>query len=244
MKGDFARRPPPQLESGVAASLAHEINNPLEALLNLLYLVETEVALTDKGRHYLILAQEEAHRISKISHAAMKQLGDASGRKNTNVPELLRSVLEFYRSRFEAQGISVNTRYCSDGNVPAYPRQLRQMLSNLLLNAADAMPSGGVIHARVSAGREWRPHGRRGLRLTIADNGCGISPKDLPRILNRFFTTKGSAGTGIGLSLVNDTVQEHQGVLRVRSSTKSGRSGTVFTVFLPAGDIAHVPKAA
>jgi two-component system, chemotaxis family, CheB/CheR fusion protein len=226
------RPPPPENQNGIVASLAHEINNPLAALLNLLHLIESEVPLTNKGRQYLALSHEEVQRISNILHTAM-EFRDAGDPEETNVPALLRSVLDFYRSRFASRGISLNTRYCPAVTVPAYPRQLRQMFSNLLLNASDAMPRGGKIYARISMTREWRGHERRGLRLTFADNGSGIPAEDFPRMLDPFFTTKGSAGNGLGLSLVKNSVQKHHGVLRVRSSTRAGHSGTVFTVFLP-----------
>lgn len=89
------------------------------------------------------------------------------------------------------------------------------------------------MHARVSKAREWSGLNRHGLRVTFADNGCGISPEDLPRITEAFFTTKGLAGSGLGLALVKETVAQCQGVLRVRSSTRPGRSGSVFAIFLP-----------
>jgi len=107
------------------------------------------------------------------------------------------------------------------------------MCANLLLNAADAMPSGGKIYARIAPAHEWKGDNKQGLRLTFADTGSGITRQNLGRIWDPFFTTKGSAGNGIGLSMVKNTVQKHHGVLRVRSSTKSGHSGTVFSIFLP-----------
>ena len=241
------KRPPlPERERDLAAAVGHEINNPLESLLSLLYLIDQDSTLTEKGRRYLALAREEARRISQISHAAMDEFRDTAAPEGTNVPELLRSVLDFYKSRFESRGVSVSTRYCADEYLSGYPRELRRMFSNLLLNAADAMPEGGRIHARISVAHEWRDRDpRRGLRLTVADSGSGIAAKYLPGILDHpFFTTKGSAGTGIGLALVKSIVQKHDGFLRVRSSTKPGRSGSVFTVFLPADDDAvHLNKS-
>jgi two-component system CheB/CheR fusion protein len=245
--GSQNNRPPPpdpDHESGIAASLAHEINNPVEALLSLLYLLEAKVPLAEKGHQYLALAREEIKRISQILHRAMDDFRNTQGPEETNVPELLRSVLEFYRSRFESHGISVNASYCKNGNIFGYPRHLRQMFTNLLLNAADAMPAGGKMQAKVLEVHEWRGQKRRGLRIVLADSGKGIPAKDLPRILDPFFSTKGAAGNGIGLSLVNNTVQKHHGVLRVRSSTKPGRSGTVFAIFLPAEGMKQVRKAA
>jgi two-component system NtrC family sensor kinase len=216
------------------ACLAHEINNPLDSLLNLLYLAECEATLTEKGRHYFALAKEEVARISQIAHHALHESRGVASPQDTNVPNLLRSVVDFYQSRFEVRGISIQTRYCPDGDLAVYPGQLRQAFSNLLLNAADAMPTGGRMHARVALAHEWNGEQRRGLRVTFADHGGGIAAENLPRIFELFFTTKGTAGTGLGLSLVKDIVDKHDGVLRVRSSTKLGQSGTVFAVFLPA----------
>jgi len=224
----------PAVEGRLAASLAHEINNPLDSLVSLLYLMKAEATLTEKGSQYLTLAEEEVQRISQIAHAALHDYRDANGRRDANVPRLVGSVVDFYRSRFEARGISVNTRYCSNGDLPIYAGPLRQVFSNLLLNAVDAMPKGGQFHARASTAREWSGQRRHGLRVTFADNGSGIAAENLHKIFDPFFTTKGSGGCGLGLSLVRDVVQKHGGSLRVRSSTKPGRSGSIFAIFLPA----------
>lgn len=221
-------------EEQIAAWLAHEINNPLNSLLNFLYLLEHEATLGEQCQLYLTRAREEASRISQIARSAMNNLRASAAPKDANVPDILRSVLDFYSSRLEAGGIRVRARYCLDGQLLVYPGSLRQSFSNLLLNAADAMPLGGTMYARVSIAQEWTGEERRGLRVTFADNGCGVSTDDLPKITEPFFSTKGTGGTGIGLSEVKDTVQKHHGVLRVRTSTKRGRSGTIFSIFLPA----------
>jgi two-component system, chemotaxis family, CheB/CheR fusion protein len=225
------RPPPRETENGIS-SLAHEIYNPLEALHQLHYLIEQEGSLREKGRQYLAMAREEVQRISQILHAAM-ELRDSGDPEDTDIPELLRSVLNFYKSRFDAQKISINTRYRKGAHLLGYPHQLRQMCANLLLNAADAMPNGGKMYARVVPAHECKDDHKPGLRLTFADTGSGIAAKNLARIWDPFFTTKGAAGNGIGLSLVKNTVQKHRGVLRVRSSTRAGHSGTVFSIFLP-----------
>lgn len=224
--------PPSENQNGILASLAHEINNPLQALQNLLHLMKADGTLSENNRRYLAGAGEEARRISQILHAAM-EFRDTEARENTNVSELLQSVLDFYKSRFDSRDIAVNTRLPSGAHLSIYPHQLRQMCVNLLLNAADAMPEGGKIYARIAPAHEWKGDQKQGLRLTFADTGGGIAAKNLARIWNPFFTTKGAAGNGIGLSLVKNTVQKHHGVLRVRSSTKAGHSGTVFSIFLP-----------
>jgi signal transduction histidine kinase len=217
-----------------STSLAHEINNPLDSLVGLLYLVERESTLTDQGQHYLALAHEELDRMAHITHRAMSELRSRTEFETTDVSQLLRAVVEFYESRLTSRGIALDGRYCDGANLSAIPIQLRQMFSNVLLNAADAMPSGGKMYARISSGRERAGLHRRGLRVTIADNGCGIPPENVSRITESFFTTKGTAGNGLGLALVKDTIQKHDGTMRVRSSTKIGHSGTVFSFFLPA----------
>lgn len=216
------------------ASLAHEINNPLDSLQNLFFLIESEATLTPKGREYFSLANEELHRLSEITHGAMNASRTNADSKSTDIPKLLRSVVEFYASRFAAHNISISTRYSLPEELQIHRGPVRQMFSNLLLNAADAMPNGGRIHVRIRKTRERRGLLRKGLRVTFADNGRGIAADDLPRITQPFYTTKGASGTGLGLALVKDTVKKHSGTLNVRSSTKPGRSGSVFTIFLPA----------
>lgn len=147
--------------------------------------------------------------------------------------ELLAAVLEFYKQRFDSSGIAVQSRYSSDGNIPAHADQLRRVFSNLLLNAVEAMPEGGKLNVRVSAGHEWRGEERRGVWVTIADSGSGIGSGLLPQLFERSFTTK-SGGHGMGLPMVKDVARQHKGWLHVRSSTKPARHGTVFRLFLPA----------
>ncbi len=215
-------------------AFAHEINNPLDSLLHLLYLIKAEATLTAAGHNFLLLAQEEVRRISQIVGEVLNQQRAQTGPETTDIVHLLRGVVDFYQSRFASRLIAVQTRYRSDGHAKAYAGQLRQMLANLLLNAADATPAGGTLHVRVCRAHEWSGKNRHGVRVTVADNGSGIAVETLPRIFEPFFTTKGSGGSGMGLSLVRDVVQKHEGRLRVRSSTQPGRNGTVFTVFLPA----------
>lgn len=227
----------------VSAVLAHEIHNPLDSLLNLLYLIEREATLTPAGQHYLLLAQEEVRRISQISGDVLNQQRATASPQRTDIVHLLRGVVEFYKFRFASRQIAVKTRYCPEFSARAYAGQLRQMLSNLLLNAADATPVGGIVSARICRAHEWSGRHREGVRVTVADNGSGISRENLARIFEPFFTTKGAEGSGMGLSLVRDVVQKHDGLLRVRSSTRPGGSGTVFAVFLPAqGNEAFKPS--
>jgi signal transduction histidine kinase len=142
-------------------------------------------------------------------------------------------VLDFYKQRFESSGITVESHYSSHLHIPVYAGRLRQLFSNLLLNALEATPQGGKIHAHVSAGHDRSGQQRTGVRVTVADNGSGIPQGMLSQIFERAFTMK-PGGHGMGLALVKDVVKKHDGLLRVRSNTKSGRQGTVFSIFLPS----------
>ena len=215
------------------ASFVHEINNPLESLLNILCLLESEALFTEQGREHLALAREEVRRISHTAHAALNSARDRTFPEIADIPILLGSVLELYNVRLASRGITVLTRYCSDGHLKVHVGLMRQMFSNLLLNAADAMPNGGTMHVRCAASRDWNDQERDGIRVTFADNGNGIPADHLPRIMEPFFSTKGAGGRGVGLSVVAAVVRTHRGVLRVRSSTKPGYSGSIFSIFLP-----------
>ena len=221
-------------ERAVLASFVHEINNPLESLLNLLYILESEVNLSQRSREHLALACDEVRRISQIAHAALKDAREKALPQNADISALLRSVLELYNGRLASRSITILTRYCHDGNVIGDAGLLRQMFSNLLINASDAMPNGGTMHVRCKACHEWNEQERRGTRVTFADNGSGIAADHLPLIMDPFFSTKGPGGNGMGLSVVKEVVQKHRGALRVRTSTRAGHSGSIFSVFLPA----------
>src|SRR5690348_10935779 len=167
------RARPPNGRPSVASAI-HEIKNPLDSLLNLLYLLEPEATLTEKGHHYLALARDEVRRISQIAQDTLSPKKVTAKQEQANVRQLLATVLDFYKQRFEKSGITVETRWSGDKNIPAYTAPLRQLFSNLLLNAIDAMPEGGKLYARVHVGHEWDGQLRDGMRVTIADNGCGI----------------------------------------------------------------------
>ena len=163
--------------SRLSASAAHEINNPLDSLLNLLHLLETEATLTEKARHYLHRAQEEVHRISRIARETLTQHRISERPEMKNVAELL-----------------VATRFSADGHIPVYGESLRHVFSNLLLNAMEAMPQGGTIHARVSAAREWSAKKRRGVRVTV-----GAFPRSSPSQADRM-TVSQRISAGLGCS--------------------------------------------
>ena len=232
--GAQSRKTSTERQRTLSPSVAHDLNNPLDALGNLLHLIEAEPNQTANGRRYLKLAREEIQRLTLLVRESLDAYHDTALRQEISIPELLDEILELYKSRFHGGGIAIETRYCEDGHLAVFPQQLGRAFSNLLLNAADAVSSSGRIHVRVCQAHEWSGKARRGIRVTFADNGSGITRHDLANILIPFFSTKGVEGSGMGLAIVKDVVNQHDGALRVRSTTRAGRSGSVFAIFLPA----------
>jgi len=167
------------------------------------------------------------------SHSFRSNRSPALSSPATIQPAFVRCFRQVQTGRCGAGKYLLAERSCDNGNLPIYAGLLRQVFSNLLLNATDAMPEGGRLHARASTAREWSGRQRHGLRVTFADSGCGISAENLHKIFKPFFTTKDHGGNGLGLSLVKDVVHKHGGTLRIRSSTTPGRSGSIFAIFLP-----------
>ena len=150
------------------------------------------------------------------------------------MPELIDNVLALYGRKIRTLGVAVETRYDADVPVTAFAGELRQVISNLIVNAADALEkSGDRLCIHVFESLDWTNLAQRGLRITISDNGCGIPVEKRTRIFEPFFTTKGSKGTGIGLSVSLGIVRKYGGTMRFRSVVKRGRSGTTFSIFLP-----------
>jgi len=216
----------------LASSIAHEINNPLESVTNLVYLAKAN-ALDPKTQEYLSMAEQELRRASAITSQTLRFHRQSTRPAEVDCDDLIGGVLGIHQSRMNNAGVSVGIRtrscrpiFCSDGEV-------RQVLSNLIGNAIDAMQStGGRLLVRSRETHDWAT-GRRGVAITVADNGPGMPAPIVDHIFEAFYTTKGDAGTGLGLWISKEIVDRHNGRLRVRSSQRPGHSGSVFTLFLP-----------
>lgn len=215
----------------LAASIAHEINNPLEAITNLLYLLD-DSPLKDDQRKYVKLAQEELARVVDISTQALRFYQDPSAPTRCNLAELTDSVVQLFSRRMAGLQIHVERQYDEDSTVLGTREELRQAIVNLIHNAVDAMPHGGRLLVRTKAVVRW-PTQRKGVQLTIADTGHGMDRATTRRIFEPFFTTRPEVGTGLGLWLTAGMVHKHGGSIRIKSCPFPGRSGTVFTLFLP-----------
>jgi PAS domain S-box-containing protein len=218
----------------LAASVAHELNNPLETLLNLVYLLQRNESLDSTARECVNIAEEELRRATHVTRQMLAFHRHSSKPALVSLPEVLDDVSDLYTPLIRSSGISVVKRYEEDVTICAVSVEIRQVISNVVRNAIEAVPHGGTILLHVFASREWNDRGRKGARVVIADNGPGISPGDQEKIFEPFFTTKGENGTGLGLWVSSGIIQKHGGSIRVRSNTRRGRSGTVFNVFLPS----------
>jgi PAS domain S-box-containing protein len=215
----------------LASSISHEINNPLEAVTNLLFLLKSE-ELSPDGREYLLAAERELARVSQIATHTLRFHRQATKAMETGAAEMIDPILALYQGRFSSSGIAVEKEYRTDQKVICFDGEIRQVLNNLIGNSLDAMWRGGRLILRSQMVTEWQS-GRKVLRITIADTGHGMSDVTKRRLFEAFFTTKGIKGTGLGLWISSEIVGKHGGRLRFRSSRKEGQSGTVFQLFLP-----------
>jgi signal transduction histidine kinase len=216
----------------LSASIAHEINNPLEAVTNLLYLINEEKDLPEQARNFTHLAQQELARVSQIATQTLRFYRQPTARTAVRISEQLDSVLKLYQGRLASAGVEVVRDYCGAAPLLAFEGELRQVFTNLVGNALDASRNGGKMTLRTREATDWRT-GRKGVRVTVADRGHGMSKETLRRIFEPFFSTKGITGTGLGLWVTLGIIQKHEGRIKVRSSESPSHHGTVFSVFIP-----------
>ena len=225
----------------LAASIAHEINNPLESVTNLLYL-SINTANRDELNKYLHIAEHELSRVSAITNQTLRFYRQSTNPRTVPCDDLIDSVLAIHHRRILSSRVQVYSRLRATQPINCFEGEIRQVLNNLIGNAVDAMHEGGRLLIRSREGMHWPTH-RRGLIVTVADTGSGIRRENLKKIFEPFFSTKGLSGTGLGLWVSYEIVQRHRGVLRVRSSQSPGRHGTVFTLFLPFDGVARAAAA-
>jgi len=214
----------------LAASIAHAINNPLESVTNLVYLLRS-TPLNDEGKRYVQLAEQELARVSAMATQTLKFYRDTNKAALVDVRELLESVLALYGPRLSAAEIRVVREFDTSRGVVAKAGELRQLFANLIGNAIDAMRAGGTLRLRVrqAATHPFAHH----VRVSVADTGTGI-PRDLrSKVFEPFISTKGDTGTGLGLWVSKEIIENHGGAIRLRSSTSPHRHGTTFSVYLP-----------
>jgi PAS domain S-box-containing protein len=220
----------------LSAAIAHEINNPLEAITNLLYLLRRQEGLDERAAAYIEQATHEVARMSEIVQQTLRFHRQSTRASVTNIGEVLDSVISLHRGKVRGLQVEVERRYQGEVELLCFAGEMRQLFANLIGNALDASPShGGRLTVALRNSRSWNGSSIAGVRVVIADTGSGMSPAVLRRIFEPFFTTKEATGTGLGLWVSAGIIQKHHGSIRVRSRTAQdgGASGTVFMVFLP-----------
>jgi PAS domain S-box-containing protein len=217
----------------LAATIAHEINNPLEAVTNLLYLARSA---SDPAEIHSLLAQadEELNRVGLLSKQTLGFYREKNGAKLLKIGNIVEALVALFTAKARNRSAEIISEIRQDPEIVAIESEIRQLIANLLNNSIDAIFGGGKIRVRVSAGRVWDRSSLSGLRFTIADSGPGIAPEDRQKLFEPFFTTKKDVGTGLGLWISKGIVERHGGNIRFKTRTIPGRSGTVFMVFLPS----------
>jgi PAS domain S-box-containing protein len=230
----------------LSASIAHEINNPLEAVTNLLYLIRHHGELGPEAAQWADAAQHEVARVSDITQQTLRFYRQSTRPNLSKLSELFDSVLTLHQGRIATLQVELERRYRDPGVLLCFTGELRQLFANLIGNALDAMqPSGGRLTVSVRQSRAWNDPQVSGVRVTVADTGCGMSPSVRKRIFEPFYTTKEATGTGLGLWVSSEIMTKHKVILHIRSRERGlcdddcaqgcgHQGGTVFMLFFPA----------
>jgi signal transduction histidine kinase len=206
--------------------------------MNVLYLLETHPALDATAREFVNVGAKELTRVERIVKQMLSYHRTGPQPRDVDVSEIVSESLGIFTSRFQSTRINVSSKIQQGCFVFGISDEIRQVIDNLLLNAAEALPQGGQVAVSVSHYRDWSHPRQKGVRLTIADSGPGIPKGIRSQIFEAFFTTKHEKGTGLGLWVTRGIVAKHGGVIRLRTTSTKGRSGTVFLVFFPSHTIA------
>jgi len=212
----------------LAASIAHEINNPLEAVTNLLFLAKLDDSISGNTRNLLEVADRELQRLSHITARSLKFYRQRTAASLTSIEELMDSVLFFHETEMRMRGIDLERRYRPAPQALCLAGEMQQVLTNLITNAIQAAEERGRVVVGVRPGKDR--NGAEQVLITVADNGAGMNQQMLDRLFHPFVTTKGESGTGLGLWVSKGILDKHNASTRVRSRPGLG---TVFLILLP-----------
>jgi signal transduction histidine kinase len=226
----------------MAATIAHEINNPLEAVTNFIYLAKTTEGVPEEVRKYLEIADRELARVAQIAQQTLGFYRDTSTRRWIGVIELIDDVMAIYESKLRYKRLQAEISVDRELKLCTRQGEFKQALANLVANAIDACCDGGRLWLRAQSTRNWTNGMEPGVRVTLADNGSGMTPEVQQQIFVPFFTTKSSVGNGIGLWMTKSLIEKQGGYLHFRSR-HGERAGTVMSFFLPHGDEGHASAA-
>jgi len=214
----------------VAGIIAHEINNPLEAITNTFHLLSSHPSLDEEAHYYAQLGEEELRRVSHITRQTLGFYRESKSPVDVSLPRLLDDILELQSRRLDLANIQLIRKYWNNGIIQGFPVELKQVFLNLIGNAVQAMPDGGKLRLRVAHGHSYDT---RGISVSIMDTGSGIAPEQAQHMFEPFFTTKSTKGTGLGLWISKGIIQKYGGTIRFRSMRHAGGNRTCFLVFFP-----------
>ena len=216
----------------LAGIIAHEINNPLEAISNAFYLLRNHPSLDKEARYFSKLAEEELRRVAHITKQTLSFYRESQQPVSVSLAEVLDNVIELQSRRLNVSGIALEKRVSTDGTIHGYPVEMKQVFLNIIGNAVQAMPNGGRL--RIDLRESWgRNNGHYGVRVSVHDTGVGIRPEHVKKIFEPFFSTKDAKGTGLGLWISKGIIQKYGGTIRFRSMRRGERCATCFSVFIP-----------
>lgn len=227
----------------LSSTIVHEINNPLGALENITYILQRNPSLDESARGYIEMAKTELAQISQITRYTLGLTRDASHPVPVDIAQTVEEVSNLYLRRPQFRSVRVERRYDTQNRVMGYPGEIRQVISNLVVNACEAAGETGTVQIHVFASRDWKSLERAGVRVLVANNGSAIPPEHRDRIFEPFFTTKGEAGNGLGLWISRNVVAKHNGSITVKSCRRVAKDWTFFSVFFPTDGPAHNPTA-
>jgi PAS domain S-box-containing protein len=217
----------------LAAAIAHEINNPLAAVTNSLYLALLDPNLSEITRNYLRTAEQELARAAHVTTQTLQFHRQSTAPALTELSEIMDSAVSLFAPRFKACEIDIEREYAAGTALYCCGDELRQVFANLLSNALDATRNGGRLRIRIRAAHAWDGANTPGLRVSVGDTGSGIPKEVRTRIFEPFLSTKELTGTGLGLWVSEGIVHKHKGSIRLRSRTEGLHRGTVFSIFFP-----------
>jgi signal transduction histidine kinase len=223
----------------VAGIIAHEINNPLEAVTNAMYLLRDHPSLDEEAQRWARLADQELERIAHITKQTLSFYRESQHAAPVSISDVLDNVLELQSRQCQLAGITLERDYKCNGVVEGSANELRQVFLNLIGNAIQAMPNGGTLRVRETRSTDWELR-RKGIRVSICDTGIGIRPEDAKRIFEPFFSTKSVKGTGLGLWISRGIIQKYDGNIQFRTVRLGSGYVTCFSVFIPE---AHVNES-
>jgi signal transduction histidine kinase len=225
----------------MAASIAHEINNPLESVMNTIYLARTTAGVPAAALEFLDIADGELMRIAHITRQTLGFYREFSAATSNSVAALFDSVVNLLQAKIRSNGAQIEQQCDPSLHVIGIAGELRQVFANLLANSLDAIGQNGRIILRAAASRD-PANGNYRVRINVTDSGSGISAVTRKRMFDPFFTTKGTVGTGLGLWVCKQLVEKNNGSIQVRSATHGACKGTTFSVLLPR-DAVPLPNA-